>query len=201
MSDWLNYHHLYYFWTVAREGSLVAAGRTLRVSHPTLSAQIRQLEEQLGEALFLRTGRKLVLTEVGRVVYHYAEEIFGLGREMVASIRHNPGSRPAALNVGVLDVLPKTVVKRLLEPVLDASPRPRVVCREGSLEELLRELAGHALDLVLADRPLPRGTGVKAFSHLLGGLRDELLRGAARMVAAVPVPSLSCCVARRWCFL
>ncbi|HEU5075742.1 MAG TPA: LysR family transcriptional regulator, partial [Polyangiaceae bacterium] len=115
--DWLNYHHLLYFWVVAREGSLVAAGKVLRLSHPTLSAQIRALEQELGEKLFMKAGRNLALTETGKLVYRYAEEIFTLGREMVDTVKGRAG-QALQLDVGVADVVPKLVVKRLLQPAL-----------------------------------------------------------------------------------
>jgi len=166
--DWLNYHHLLYFWTVAREGGLVAAGKVLRLSHPTLSAQIHALEERLGERLFVRSGRRLVLTEMGRVVYRYAGEIFTLGREMVDAVKDRSTGQPLRLEVGVAEVVPKLVVRRLLQPAL-ALPEPvRLVCREGSYERLLAELAVHSLDVVISDAPVPSGSSVRAFSHLLG---------------------------------
>lgn len=164
----LNYHHLRYFWAVAREGSLVAAGRALRVSHPTLSAQIRSLEDQLGLALFTKVGRRLVLTDEGRVVYRYADEIFSLGREMVDAVTSGASERALRLNVGVADVVPKLVVRRLLEPALRLPESVRLVCTEGSFEELLGDLATHALHVVLSDSPVPPGSHVRAFDHLLG---------------------------------
>src|SRR5512147_2837586 len=116
--EWLNYHHLLYFCVVAREGGLVPAGKVLRLSHPTLSAQIHALEDQLGEKLFLKSGRKLALTEMGRVVYRYAEEIFTLGREMVDTVKGRATGQPLRLDVGDVDVVPKNVVHKLLQPAL-----------------------------------------------------------------------------------
>ena len=166
--DRLNYHHLLYFWTVAREGSLVAAGRVLRLSHPTLSAQIHSLEGALGEKLFVRTGRRLVLTEMGRVVLRYAEEIFALGREMGDVLKGRTSGRPVRLDVGVADVVPKLVVRRLLQPALGMPEPVRLVCHEGAAEELLANLATHTLDIVISDAPVPPGSTVRAFNHLLG---------------------------------
>jgi LysR family transcriptional regulator, transcriptional activator of nhaA len=166
--EWLNYHHLLYFWTVAKEGSLVAAGRELRLSHPTLSAQIHALEERLGEKLFVRVGRKLVLTEMGRVVYRYAEEIFSLGREMIDTVKGRASGRPLRLDVGIADAVPKLVVRRLLQPALNLPDPVRLVCHEGSHERLLADLAFHTLDIVIADAPVPPGSSVRAFNHLLG---------------------------------
>jgi len=166
--EWLNYHHLRYFWTVAREGSLVAAGKVLRLSHPTLSAQIHALEDQLGEKLFVRVGRRLALTEMGRVVYRYAEEIFSLGREMVDTVKGRASGQPLRLNVGIADVVPKLVVRRLLQPALSQSEPVRLVCHEDSYEKLLADLALHTLDIVISDAPVPPGSSVRAFNHLLG---------------------------------
>lgn len=166
--EWLNYHHLLYFWAVAREGGLVPAGKLLRLSHPTLSAQVHALEERLGLTLFDRVGRKLVLTEEGRVVYRYAEEIFALGRELLATAKGRVEGRAPVLRVGIVDVVPKLVVRRLLEPAL-ALPTPvRLVCQEDTQERLLADLALHALDVVIADAPVPPGSPVRAFTHALG---------------------------------
>lgn len=164
----MNYHHLLYFWTVAREGGLVAAGKTLRLSHPTLSAQIRTLEEQLGEKLFTKVGRKLQLTDTGKVAYRYADEIFSLGREMVDAVKGRNVGRPLRLEVGIADVVPKLVVRRLLQPALELPEPVQLVCFEGSFERLLADLALHTLDIVIADAPVPPGSPVRAFSHLLG---------------------------------
>lgn len=166
--EWLNYHHLLYFWTVAREGSLVAAGKALRLSHPTLSAQVHALEDSLGEKLFVRVGRRLVLTELGRVVYRYAEEIFSLGREMVDTVKGRSSGQPLRLHVGVADVVPKLVVKRLLQPALRLAEPVRLICYEGTFDKLVADLALHTLDIVISDAPLPPGSSVRAHSHLLG---------------------------------
>jgi LysR family transcriptional activator of nhaA len=166
--DWLNYHHLRYFWTVAREGSLVAAGKVLRLSHPTLSAQIHALEDQLGEKLFVRVGRRLALTEMGRVVYRYAEEIFSLGRDMVDTVKGRASGQPLRLDVGIADAVPKLVVRRLLQPALSLPEPVRLVCYEDAYEKLLADLALHTLDIVISDAPVPPGSSVRAFNHLLG---------------------------------
>lgn len=166
--DTLNFHHLRYFWMVAREGGLVQAGKVLRLSHPTLSAQIHALEDQLGEKLFEKVGRKLALTDAGRLAFRYAEEIFGLGRELADAVQGRATGRSPRLEVGVADVLPKLVVRRLLQPAL-ALPEPvRLVCREGTFDRLLADLSRHALDLVIADSPVPSGSLVRAHHHLLG---------------------------------
>jgi LysR family transcriptional activator of nhaA len=166
--EWLNYHHLLYFWVVAREGGLVAAGKVLRLSHPTLSAQIHALEEQLGEKLFTKVGRRLVLTEMGRVVYRYAEEIFSLGREMVDTVKGRATGQPVRLAVGIADPVPKLVVRRMLEPAWQGAEPVRLVCYENGYDKLLADLALHALDMVISDAPVPAGSPIRAFNHLLG---------------------------------
>lgn len=166
--EWLNYHHLLYFYVVAREGSLVAAGNVLHVSHSTLSSQIHALEEQMDERLFTKQGRRLVLTESGQVVFKYAEEIFALGREMMGAVKRGGLTQPTRLDVGVVDAVPKLIVKRLLEPGINSKEPLRLVCREDSFERLLAELATNNLDLVISDTPLPSGGKVRAFNHVLG---------------------------------
>ncbi len=166
--EWLNYHHLLYFFTAARTGSIAKACEELRLAPPTISAQIRLLEESLGEKLFSKSGRRLVLTEMGQVVYRYAEEIFATGRELVDTVKGRPTGRPFRLKVGVADVLPKLIVYRLVEPALHLAFPVHIVCYEGKPEPLLAELAVHALDVVLSDSPMGPEVSVKAFNHLLG---------------------------------
>jgi LysR family transcriptional activator of nhaA len=167
--EWLNYHHLLYFWVVAREGSIVRASQELGLAHPTISGQIRRLEEVLGERLFARAGRHLVLTEAGRVAYRYASEIFSLGREFVDTLKGRASGRPLRLIVGVADVLPASLVRRFLEPAFRLGQSVHVICRaDKSVEEFLGELALHRIDVVLADGPPGPGVAVRAFGHLLG---------------------------------
>lgn len=168
MADWLNYHHLLYFWTVAKEGGITQAARCLHLSQPTLSTQISKLEKSLGVKLFERKGRGLVLTEAGQLAYRYADEIFGLGRELVDAVRGRPSDEAVSLLVGVPDVLPKLIVYRLLKPALELEDRVKLVCHEGKLNDLLSDLALHRLDIVLADSPLTPQVNVRAFNHLLG---------------------------------
>ncbi len=166
--EWLNYHHLRYFWAVVREGGVTRASEKLNVSQPTVSAQLRELEEALGEPLFERRGRTLELTEMGRVVHRYADEIFAIGQELVDTVKKRPTGRPARLSVGVADAVPKLIAHRLLLPAL-VGPEPVVLsCVEGSSERLLSDLATHGLDVVISDAPVPPSVRVKAFSHLLG---------------------------------
>ncbi len=166
--DWLNYHHLYYFWSVAREGSLARASAEIRLAPSTLSGQIRLLEGQLGVELFSRAGRGKTLTEAGKVVFRYADEIFRLGRELKDSLRGRSVGPVTTIVVGVADVLPKLVARRLLEPVFALGEAVQLVCREDKSPRLLAELALHNLDVVLSDTPLSPSTPIRAFSHLLG---------------------------------
>ena len=166
--EWLNYHHLLYFWTVAREGTIARASLELRLAQPTISGQIRALEDQLGEKLFQRSGRNLVLTDVGRMVFRYADDIFTTGRELMDTLRDRPTGRPVRLQVGVADEVTKIIAYRLLEPALRLPQPVHIVCRDGPSERLLTDLATHALDLVIADAPIAPGIKVKAFTHSLG---------------------------------
>ncbi|HYB97128.1 MAG TPA: transcriptional activator NhaR [Vicinamibacterales bacterium] len=166
--EWLNYHHLLYFWTVAREGTIARASIELRLAQPTISGQIRALEEQLGEKLFLRSGRNLVLTDMGRVVFRYADDIFSLGRELMDTLKDRPTGRPMRFQVGVADEVTKIIAYRLLEPALRLEQPVHIVCRDGAPERLLTDLATHALDLVIADTPVAPSIKIKVFSHPLG---------------------------------
>jgi len=166
--EWLNYHHLLYFWTVARFGSVSRASAELRLTQATVSAQLKSLEKSLGEELFRKAGRHLALTETGKLAFRYADEIFSLGQEMLGTLKGRSEGRLARLTVGVTDVLPKLVVYQLIEPALKLKESYRIICREGTNEELLPALALHDIDVVLTDAPLDPGSNVKAFNHLLG---------------------------------
>ncbi len=165
---WLNYHHLLYFWTVARSGSISAASKELRLAPPTISNQIRKLEDSLGEELFRRSGRKLALTEMGRIAMRYADEIFSLGQEFTSTMKERPTGRPLRLCVGVADVLPKTIAFRLIEPALRLRTPVHLICREDRPDHLLADLAVHDLDVVLSDAPASPAANIRAFNHLLG---------------------------------
>ena len=191
--EWFNYHHLLYFWTVAREGTIARASEELRLAQPTISGQIRALEDQLGEKLFQRSGRNLVLTDIGRVVYRYADDIFATGRELMDTLKDRPTGRPVRLQVGVADEVTKIIAYRLLEPALRLPQPVHIVCRDGAPERLLTDLATHALDLVIADAPISPGIKVKAFTHFArrnaghraghgeaGGVAQEELSALAR---------------------
>jgi LysR family transcriptional activator of nhaA len=166
--EWLNYQHLFYFWTVMQEGSITAASSKLCLAQSTVSAQLSKFEEILGTKLFRRVGRNLEPTDMGHLVYRYADEIFSLGREMVDSVRGRPIAGHLSLRVGIVDVVPKLVVRKLLEPAGKLPERVRLICHEGKDEQLLADLALHKLDVVLTESPLRSNLSIKAYTHLLG---------------------------------
>lgn len=166
--DWLNLHHLYYFWTVVREGSIAAASRRLDVGRPSISAQIKTLEISIGTPLFERRGKYLELTETGKLVHSYAEDMFRVGRELAETLRGGTNGRPTTLRVGVADVLAKIVSFELLQAAFDEEDRVALHCREEHPNKLFAELAVHELDLVLCDHPLPPSFDVRARTELLG---------------------------------
>jgi LysR family transcriptional activator of nhaA len=166
--EWLNYHHLLYFWMVAKRGSIARAGEELRLAQPTISGQLRALEESLGEKLFVRQGRRLALTEAGRVVYRYADEIFTLGSELTDVLKGRPQNRPMRLIVGVSDLIPKLIAYRILEPALAMKGGVQIECYEDTPEKLLLSLSAHEFDLVLTDAPAHSAARVRVFNHLLG---------------------------------
>lgn len=168
MSTFLNYHHLMYFYTVAREGGVARAAEKLHLSSPTISAQIHDLEETLGEKLFDRKGRNLVLTEMGQMVYKYAEDIFSIGRELLDAVKLGPEGRPQRLTVGITDAMPKLLSCLLLEPAMQLEPAVCLVAHEDKIERLLADLAQYRLDVILSDSPLGAGQQIRAYNHLLG---------------------------------
>ncbi len=168
MTEWLNYHHLRYFWNVAKEGSVSRAAAKLHVSQPSISEQVRELESALGEKLFRREGRNNKLTEAGQVVFGFSEEIFALGREMMNAVKQRPGAKTLRLYVGVVDSFPKLVTNEILKPVFSLPQTVHVICREGKMEDLLAQLAAHRLDIVLADEPASSSVNFKTYNHPLG---------------------------------
>jgi len=166
--EWLNYHHLLYFWTVVREGGVLAASKKLRLRQPTVTGQVRALEQALGEKLFERVGRRLVLTETGTFVYRYADEIFTLGRELQEGLKGRFTGRPRKLVAGISEVVPKLIAYRLLKPALQGPEPVQLVCKEDRTEPLLAALALHELDLIITDTPVGPASPVRAFNHLLG---------------------------------
>ncbi len=166
--EWLNYHHLYYFWIVIREGGITTAGKRLNLVPSTISSQISSLENALDVKLFNRVGRNIEPTEMGQQIYQYADEIFSLGKELMEMIRGHPNPGRIPLRVGVVDGLPKMIVRDLLDPVFKLPEKIRLVCHENRKEALLAELALHEVDIVLSDSPIGSGLSVKAYNHTLG---------------------------------
>src|SRR5690606_24059619 len=168
----LNYQHLMYFWAVVRTGSLRQACEELKLSAPTVSAQLRTFEERIGEKLLTKAGRRLVPTETGRLVFTYAEEIFGLGSDLLNALAQRPTHRPLRLAVGVDDVVPKEIARRLLEGVLSLNHPVQLVCREGTLPHLLALLQVHELDVVISDAPATPSLNIRSHNHLLGSCAE-----------------------------
>jgi LysR family transcriptional activator of nhaA len=166
--EWLNYHHLLYFWSVAKNGTVAKACEELRLAQPTISKQIGLLEDTLGEKLFTRSGRHLVLTEMGRIVFKHAEDIFSIGQDLMNTVKGRASGSLIRLNVGIVDVVPKLLATRLLDIAVRQSPGVRLICWEDKLDRLLADLAIHGLDLVIADTPVPPTIKVQAYNHLLG---------------------------------
>ena len=166
--EFLNYHHLRYFWVVASEGGLTQASKKLNVSQPTICTQVQSLEGFLGDKLFRRNGRKLVLTETGHKVYSYAEEIFSLGSDLLNTVRQRPTSHPLRFSIGIVDSVPKLVSYKILKPVFQIPTPVQVSCSEGKVIDLLSMLAAYRIDIVLSDEPAPSSTNFKVFNHRLG---------------------------------
>ena len=178
----LNYSHLQYFWAVAREGSMVSAAEALHITPQTISGQLKLLEESIGQPLFNRVGRRLILTELGQTVFRYADEIFTIGAELANVVRGQYAGGPLTFNVGVVSSMPKLVAERIIAPAFDSDEPLKIRCAEASLQSLLGDLATHRLDLVLSDQPMPQGLSLKAYNHRLGesGLSFFASRSHAR---------------------
>lgn len=166
--EWLNYHHLLYFWSVAKHGTVTKASEELRLAQPTLSGQIHLLENTFGEKLFIRTGRRLVLTEMGQLVFKYADDIFATGQELLNTVRGKTDGRPTRLVVGIADAVPKPLATQLLKSALKMYRPTRLICQEDKLRQLLTDLAAHRSDLVIADTPAPPGLKERTYNHPLG---------------------------------
>ncbi len=166
--DWVNYHHLLYFWTVVRAGSIGRACEQLRLAPPTISAQLRSLEESFGEKLLVRSARGVQPTDVGQIVYRYADDIFSLGREMVDTVKGRPTGQPLQVVIGIADVVPKEISHALIQPALQLREPVQITCREENQEHLLAQLAIQELDVVLSDTPIGPPAKIRAYNHLLG---------------------------------
>ena len=181
----LNYKHLRYFWAVARTGSLARAAAELHVTPQSISGQLAELEDALGVELLRRVGRGVELTDLGRRIAGYADDIFALGDELLAAARDQAARKSVPFRVGISDAVPKAVAYRVVEPALALADRVRLVCREGALPALLGELALHRLDMVIADRPLPAEVHVRGYNHLIGA-SELAVFAAPRLAATLP---------------
>ena len=164
----VNFKHLHYFWAVAKAGSITRAGERLHLTPQTISGQLTQFEEMIGHRLFDRVGRRLELTDAGRVALGYADEIFALGRDFQEALRGQPGARTLAFKVGVIDSVPKSLAYLLLEPAMRLDEPVRMLCKEGKFTDLLADLSVQRLDIIISDRPMPTSVNVRGFNHLLG---------------------------------
>lgn len=180
--DRLNYQHLFYFWNVVREGSVTGASEKLKLAQPTISGQLTTFESAIGAQLLKKQGRRLILTETGRIVFNYAEEIFSLGFELTSTLKAQGGTHGRRLSVGISDALPKLIVYRLIEPVLETFKDTVVVCREDRTDRLLAELALHGIDLLISDGPATSSVGIRIHNHFLGE-SDVGIFGAPSLVA------------------
>jgi LysR family transcriptional regulator, transcriptional activator of nhaA len=192
----LNYHQLRYFWTVAREGSIAKACAVLHVSQPTISEQLRNLAKAVGSELFVREGRRLRLTDTGRLAQGYADEIFALGRELNEALAGNHHIRGVPVAIGIGDGVPKLIATRLVEPALQGEEATQVTLQEDRTERLMQRLATHELDLVVSDAPLEAHLRIRAYNHLLGETQmvvfgaaryARLARGFPKSLDGVPV--------------
>lgn len=166
--EFLNYHHLRYFWVAAKEGGLTRAARKLHVSQPSICTQIQALERALGEKLLRRIPRGLALTEAGQKVFSFAEEIFSLGEDLLRTMKQHPTARPLHVNIGIVDSLPKLLTYEMLKPIFRLPQTVQASCCEGKVPDLLAQLATFRLDVVLSDEPSPASGNPRTFNHLLG---------------------------------
>jgi len=164
----LNFKHLRYFWMVAKSGSIAGASKHLHLTPQSISGQLGELETRLGVELFRRVGRGLELTEMGRRIFSYADEIFALGNELLEVALDKTAKKSLRFRIGIADSVPKSVAYRVIEPALRLDESVLLICREGQLARLLAEMAVHHLDLVIADRPMPTNLNVRGYSHFLG---------------------------------
>lgn len=194
--EFLNYHHLRYFWMVAHKGGVRRAAEQLHVSQPSVSAQLRLLEESLGQKLFRRSGRNLVLTDAGQLAMNYADEIFSAGRELMNAMKQRPGKHPIRLNIGLTDAFPKLITFEILRAAFKSDDVVHVICREGEIGPLVNHLQAHRLDIVLADEPASSTLKAKTFNHRLGwsgitfcavpAVASKLRRGFPRSLDGAP---------------
>lgn len=187
----MNHKHLFYFWKVAKAGSVARAAESIHVTPQTLSGQIGLLEDNLGTPLFRRKGRALALTEAGALALQYADEMFALSAELETRLKQHPLARPTEFRVGVSDAVPKSLVFALLQPAMIEVGPVRLVCREWRIDRLLAELSVHKLDLVISDGPIPPSINVRAYNHRLldSGLSFLVGRQAAGAIDPKKFPA------------
>lgn len=188
----MNHKHLFYFWKVAKFGSVARAAESINVTPQTLSGQIGLLEQSLGTELLSRQGRSVVLTEAGKLALEYADELFALSAELETMIKDHPKGRPSLFHVGVSDAVPKSLARKLLKPAISGELPIRLVCREWQLDRLLAQLAVHELDLVISDGPIPPSYSVRAYNHRL--LDSGITFLASRQLAATPGEAFPACL-------
>jgi LysR family transcriptional regulator, transcriptional activator of nhaA len=164
----LNFKHLRYFWMVAKTGGITRAAEQLNLTPHSISGQLSEFSETLGVDLLRRAGRNLELTDAGRRILSYADEIFTIADELLAALYDQKAKKTLPFRVGIADSVSKSVAYRLVEPALKLGEPVRLICREGRLAPLLAELAIHRLDMVIADRPMPTNLNVRGYSHPLG---------------------------------
>lgn len=185
--EWLNYHHLRHFWMIARHRSMTRAAEKLKISQSTLSEQLAELEDWLGQSLFERRGRELHLTDAGRVALEHAETIFTTGHELMTRFRQSDKNRQRVLRIGAVGPLSKNLQFDFIQPIL-ADTRTKVVVVAGALDELTRQLHEHKLDLVLSNIPLRADQENNVFNHLLGEVPVFLVGGKKLKVARPRFP-------------
>ncbi len=197
MASPLNHNHLFYFWLAGKHRNLTQAAKELGLAQPTVSAQIRSLEEKLNAALLTRRGRNIELTEAGQIVFRHADEMFRISSEIPDALSGRYTGQPRVLHVGTSDFVPKPIIRKILEPLLKEDSDVRLVCREWRIDELLAELGLFHLDLVIADRPHPDSSRVRAVSHPVfetamaifahPSLAKQLRRGFPRSLHGAPL--------------
>lgn len=191
----LNYHHLYYFFVTAREGSIMRAAELLHVTPQTVSGQISTFEDYLGKKLFDRKGKRLVVNQQGQYVYSYAEDIFSLGTELLQNLQHQESGHQLHFTIGVTDIIPKVLAFDLFRTCLDYDENLKLICKEGGLDSQLAELALNKVDIIFSDQPLPPGGHIKAYNHFVGetGMAFFATKEIASKIAADFPKSLHHC--------
>ncbi len=166
--NWINYHHLYYFWLTAKNGSIASASKELKLARPTVSAQIQTLQDTFGQKLFEKSGRNIKMTKFGKDVFYYADEIFSTGQKLKDFVQSMPEQRPQELTIGISDIVPKLISYNLIAPIMMQFPKLKIVCLEGNSSKLVADLAVHNIDAIISDMPVGGDADVRIFHHKLG---------------------------------